>query len=202
MLESLVSFTLGLINKAGYGGVFILSVLENIGFPIPSEVVVPFSGFLVSIGEFDFWPVILYATLGNFIGSIILYAVGRSGGRWILEKYGRYLFIRSAEIHKGDVWFAKYGGWTVFWGRLIPVIRSLISLPAGVARMDFKKFCAFTFAGSLIWNLGLAYAGIKIGNNWQVLHAYFQKLDMIIVAALLAAVAGYVIRLRLKRRKI
>ena len=194
IIAQLGDFTLKIIDKAGYAGVFVLSVLENVGLPIPSEIVVPFSGFLVSIGKFNFWFVIIASTVGNLIGSVVLYFIGRSGGRWILEKYGKYLLIHSHEIKKGDAWFRRYGGKTVFWGRLVPVIRSLISLPAGVYKMSFGKFCGLTLFGSLIWNLTLAYIGVKTGENWSLLHNYFRKLDLVTVLLIVVLVIWYLLK--------
>ncbi len=185
---------MGVIDKTGYVGVFVLSMLESAAIPIPSEVVVPFSGFLASSGRFEFWAVVFWATVANLTGSIILFVIGRSGGRWILERYGKYIFVHQKDLDLGDNWFLKYGSRAVFFGRMLPVVRTFISLPAGIGNMNFKKFVAFTFLGALPWNFALALAGLKFGDNWEVLHPYFQKLNYVIALLIVLAVAWYIIR--------
>lgn len=185
-------WALGVINSTGYIGIFILSALESSAIPIPSEVVIPFSGFLAVSGRFDIWAVILVATSSNLIGSIILFWVGKSGGRWILERYGRYVFIHKRDMDKGDVWFTKHGSKAVFWSRMLPVVRTFISLPAGVSGMNFSKFCLLTFLGSLPWNAGLAFVGYKTGENWNILHGYFRKADVFIVVLIVALIGWYI----------
>lgn len=154
---------------------------------MPSEVVIPFSGFLVSQGKFYLWAVILMATMGNLVGSAILYFIGLKGGRWLLERYGKFVLITKHSLDTGDRWFKKYGSRAVFWSRMLPIIRTFISLPAGVAKMNFNKFILYTFLGSLPWNIGLAVIGYKVGERWDILHSYFQKLD---IAILILAVLG------------
>ena len=192
LLSILVSWPLGVINKSGYAGVFILSVLESAGIPIPSEIVVPFSGFLVTEGRFSLLGVVLAATLANVAGSLILFIIGRSGGRWILEKYGKYVLIHKKDLELGDKGFAKYGSKIVFFGRLLPVVRTFISLPAGIAKMKLWKFIFYTALGALPWNFALAEVGIKMGQNWAVLHNYLQKLDILIVLLIVAVIALYI----------
>jgi len=179
----------------GYTGLFLLSLLESAGILIPSEIVLPFAGFLVASGQFAFWPAVLWATLGNVVGSMVLFWIGISGGRWILARYGRYVFIHQYEIEKGEAWFKRHGVKAVFWGRLMPVVRTFISLPAGVSRMDFKKFSLFTALGALPWNFALVYLGVKAGQNWDSLRPYFHIFDYIIVAIALI----FIIRHFLKR---
>ncbi len=204
MIESIISsisgFALNVIRQSGYWGVFILSALESAAIPIPSEVVVPFSGFLAVTGRFNLWAVILVATFANLVGSIVLYWIGASGGRLLLEKYGRYVLIRKHDLELGDRWFQKYGVWAVFWGRMLPVVRTFISLPAGITRMNFKKFCLFTTMGALPWNAALAYVGYNAGVHWNVLHEYLRSFDIIIAGVILAGVLFYLSR-KLKRRR-
>ncbi|KKT82692.1 MAG: hypothetical protein A2925_03455 [Candidatus Yanofskybacteria bacterium RIFCSPLOWO2_01_FULL_44_22] len=196
LLSYISSFALSFIDKTGYAGVFVLSVVESAAIPIPSEVVIPFSGFLAAIGRFSFWPVVILATLANLTGSLILYWIGKSGGRWIVERYGKYFLIHKKDIERGDAWFKKYGSSAVFFSRMLPVIRTFISLPAGIALVDFKKFVILTFFGALPWNLTLAFIGFKAGENWGLLHDYFRQADVFIVILLCAGVVWYVFKHR------
>lgn len=192
IISQISSWALSVIDKTGYVGVFILSALESAAIPIPSEIVVPFAGFLASSGRFGFWSVVMIATLANLVGAIFLYLISRGGFRWVLEKYGKYFFVQAKDLERADDWFAKHGATAVFFSRMLPIIRTFIPLSAGVARMNFSKFVILTFLGSLPWNLGLAYVGFKAGNNWTVLHPYFQKLNYIIILVLVVIVVRYI----------
>lgn len=194
IISQISSWALGVIDKAGYAGVFVLSALESAAIPIPSEIVVPFSGFLASADRFALWAVVLIATAANLTGSIILFLIGRSGGRWILERYGKYVFIHQKDLDLGDRWFLKYGVRAVFFGRMLPVVRTFISLPAGVAKMNFKKFIFYTFFGALPWNFVLAYVGFKMGENWEILHPYFQKLNYAIAGLIVVGILWYIFK--------
>ncbi|MDD5431100.1 MAG: DedA family protein [Candidatus Pacebacteria bacterium] len=191
LLSTIASWSLEVIDKTGYAGVFVLSSLESAGIPIPSEVVIPFSGFLAVQGRFSFLGVVLTATLANVFGSLILYLIGRSGGRWILEKYGKYVLIHKKDLDTGDRWFYKYGSKIIFFGRLLPVVRTFISLPAGIAKMNLVKFLFYTVLGALPWNFALAEIGVKLGEKWDLLHSYFQKFDIIIVLFAAGVAAWY-----------
>ncbi len=193
-VAQLSEFALNLIDKTGYAGIFVLSVLESCAIPIPSEVVVPFSGFLAASGRFNIVWVILIANLANLAGSLVLYLIGFSGGRWVLEHYGKYVLIHRYDIEKGDRWFKKYGARAIFWGRMLPVVRTFVSLAAGVEEMNLFKFSAVTFLGSLPWNAALAIIGYKAGENWRVLENYFRKLDIFIVILIAVFVVWYVWR--------
>lgn len=194
LISQISGWALGVIDKTGYAGVFILSMLESAAIPIPSEIVVPFSGFLASSGRFGLLAVVLVATAANLTGSVILFLIGRSGGRWILERYGKYVFIHQKDLDLGDRWFLKHGVKAVFFGRMLPVVRTFISLPAGVAKMNFKKFAAYTFLGALPWNFALAYIGFKMGENWEVLHPYFQKLNYAIAGLIGVGILWYIFK--------
>lgn len=200
LIAVISGFALDTIEKTGYTGIFVLSLLESAAIPIPSEIVVPFSGFLVSLGRFSFWPVVVLISVANLAGSIILFFIGRSGGRWILEHYGKYILIHSDDLEKGDRWFKRYGTKAVFFGRLLPVVRTFISLPAGIAEMSFYKFSFFTFLGALPWNFVLALIGLKAGENWNLLHEYFRKLDIFILIFVLVLVIFYLLK-HLKKTK-
>lgn len=164
----------------GYTGLFLLSLFESAAIPVPSEIVLPFAGFLVASGQFTLWLAVLTATAGNVIGSAILFWIGISGGRWILEKYGKYVLIHHGDVEKGEAWFRRHGAEAVFWGRLMPVVRTFISLPAGVSRMNFKKFLLFTTIGALPWNFALVYLGLKAGEHWDSFRPYFHIADIVI----------------------
>jgi len=142
--------------------------------------------------RFNIWLIILAATAANLAGSVILFWIGRSGGRWFLERYGKYVLIHKRDLEKGDRWFSRYGNKAIFWSRMLPVVRTFISLPAGVSGINFSKFCFLTFLGSLPWNAALAVIGYKAGENWNILHAYFRKADMFIAASVVLAVGWYV----------
>ncbi len=180
ILATLASLVIEFISATGYLGITILMALESACIPIPSEVIMPFSGFLVFEGELIFWQVILWGTIGNLLGSILAYLVGLSGGRSLIEKYGKYFLISSSDLARADHWFAKYGQVTVLLSRVLPVVRTFISLPAGIARMNFFKFSLYTFLGSLPWAFVLTYAGLIMGKNWSQLESYFREFDLII----------------------
>lgn len=199
LIEAISIFALDIISRFGYIGVFILSALESAAIPIPSEVVVSFSGFLVSSGRFSFWPIVFTATFANLVGSIILFFIGKSGLRWILENYGKYVLIHKKDLETGDKWFQKHGLKAVFFGRLLPIVRTFISLPAGIAGIKFYKFVVFTFLGALPWNFALALAGLKAGENWNILLTYFRKFDIFIIGLLVILIVWYIVRH--KRRK-
>lgn len=186
------NWALGIINTTGYLGIFILSALESAAIPIPSEVVLPFSGFLSASGRFDIWAVIFIATLANLAGSIVLFWIGKSGGRWILERYGKYFLIHKNDLEKGDRWFIRHGNKAIFWSRMLPVVRTFISLPAGVSGMNFSKFCLLTFLGALPWNAGLAFVGYKTGENWDILHDYFRSADVVIITLAIVFIGWYI----------
>lgn len=199
IIEQIVDASLGIIQSLGYMGIFLAMALESAGILIPSEVIMPFSGFLASQGHFNFWLIVAVGTVANLVGSLILYFISKSGGRWLLEKYGKYVLISKDEIDKGDKWFKKYGIKAVFFGRIIPVVRTFISLPAGVAKVNLLKFTIFTILGSLPWNFALTYAGYKAGENWDFLGSYFRKFDILIVAIVVILIVLF-IRSRLRKK--
>jgi len=190
---------LSIINQSGYFGIFILSALESAAIPIPSEVIIPFSGFLAEQGRFSFWLVVAVATIANTVGSIFLYLISLKGGRWILEKYGKYILISSHELDFADDIFSKYGSKIVFIGRILPIARTFISIPAGVTRMNFSKFVSYTVLGSLPWNFILALIGFKAGENWDILSPYFRKFDFVIIGGVAIGIIWYIYS-HLKRR--
>jgi membrane protein DedA with SNARE-associated domain len=181
IISWLASLIISVISSTGYFGVFFLMLLESACIPIPSEIIMPFSGFLVWEGRFVLWQIVLWGALGNLAGSVLAYWIGARGGRPLMEKYGKYILISRRDLELADKWFFKYGQSAVFFSRLLPAVRTFISLPAGIARMDFKKFCFYTFLGALPWSYFLAYAGLAMGENWSGLRIYFEKFDYIIL---------------------
>jgi membrane protein DedA with SNARE-associated domain len=190
----LASLIINIISSAGYLGIFFLMLLESACIPIPSEVIMPFSGYLVFTGRFMIWQVVFWGALGNLVGSALAYWVGLYGGRPLVEKYGKYILVSNRDLETADKWFLKYGQKAVFFSRLLPVVRTFISLPAGIAKMDFKKFSFYTFAGSLPWSFALAYVGLKTGENWVGIRVYFEKFDYIIATALILAILWWIWR--------
>src|SRR3989344_8460431 len=176
-LALISSFVVSFISTSGYFSIFILMAMESALIPIPSEIIMPFSGFLVFEEKFSLWAVVFWGTFGNLIGSIAAYLLGIYGGRPLIEKYGKYILISRHELDVADRWFQKYGGLSVFFSRMLPAVRTFISLPAGIARMPFLKFCLYTTLGSLPWSFALTYAGVVSGGNWHILEPYFRKFD-------------------------
>jgi membrane protein DedA with SNARE-associated domain len=194
IISRLSGWALDVINSTGYVGIFILSALESAAIPIPSEVVIPFSGFLAASGKFSLLGIVLVATAANLAGSVVLFLIGRSRGRWILENYGKYILIHKKDMDAADRWFARHGTAAVFWGRMLPVVRTFISLPAGIAGMSLSRFSLFTFLGALPWNFVLAFIGLKAEKNWDMLHDYFRKADIFIVILVILGVVWYISR--------
>jgi|SRR3989344_2345437 len=185
------SLVVNFISSAGYFGVTVLMALESALIPIPSEIIMPFSGFLVWEGRFSFAAVVLWGTFGNLVGSLAAYFLGFYGGRPLLEKYGKYVLISRDEIDGADRWFRKYGAASIFFSRLLPVVRTFVSLPAGVAKMPLVKFCLYTFLGSLPWSFVLTYAGVIMGENWKNLESYFRKFDWAILIIIILMFGWY-----------
>ncbi|MEW5761679.1 MAG: DedA family protein [Bacillota bacterium] len=183
-LEAVVNFIAGL----GYWGIGIGMAIESANIPLPSEIILPFGGFLVSQGKLDFWGAVMAGTVGGTVGSALSYALGWWGGRPFLLRYGRYILVTEARLSQADRWFARYGDAAVFIARLLPVVRTFISFPAGIAGMHFGRFLAYTFLGSFPWCLFLTYLGVKLGENWRALQPLFHRLDILIVAVLLGLV--------------
>lgn len=200
ILEALAAFIIALISFGGYWGILLAMAIESACIPLPSEVIMPFSGYLVSTGQFTLWGAALAGAFGCVVGSLVAYIVGRYGGRELVWRYGRYIFLSHHDVELADRLFARYGQWVVFASRLLPVIRTFISLPAGIARMPVIPFLFYTFIGSLPWCYALAYVGFRLGANWDTLGAYFHRFDAAIGVALLAGIIWW-IRRHLKHAK-
>src|SRR3989454_2523325 len=167
IIEILSAFIVATISTLGYSGIVLLMAIESACIPLPSEIIMPFAGYLVSTGQMNIWGVGFAGAVGCVLGSLIAYGVGSYGGRPFIEKYGRYVLVSRHDLDIADRWFARYGEIIIFTSRLLPAIRTFIAFPAGVARMNIKRFIIYTFAGSLPWCLGLAYVGQKLGEKWN-----------------------------------
>ena len=195
ILEFLAAIVKNIVDATGYMGVGIAMAIESACIPLPSEIIMPFAGCLVAEGKFSMFWVVFAGTLGNLIGSIIAYWVGAIGGRRFIMKYGRYILITHHDVDVAERWFNKYGEWAIFVTRNMPVIRTFISLPAGIAKMDFFKFCLYTTIGSIPWNCGLTYLGMKFGEKYHSLVSpIFHKFDMLIGILLVAGVYIFIRR--------
>jgi membrane protein DedA with SNARE-associated domain len=190
-----------LYGAVGYVGVMLAMTIESAMIPLPSELILPYAGFLVSdqsrieplTGQpWNFWIVVAVATIGNTLGSLIAYAIGAYGGRPFLERFGKYLLIRPHEIEIADSFFARHGGATVFIGRLVPIVRTFISFPAGVARMPIGRFIAYSTAGAFLWSMLLVYAGTVLGANWEDIRHALQPFDLLIAVGAVLAVVLFV----------
>lgn len=190
------------IAATSYPGVFLLMVLESMVFPVPSEAVMPFAGFLIADGTFTFTGVIIASTLGSIVGSAISYYMGFYGGKPFLKRFGKYLLLDTHDLEISERFFAKYGDVTIFISRFVPVVRHLISIPAGFSRMNFTKFIIYTTIGAGIWNGFLAWVGYKLKNNWAEVMTYSHTIDIVVVAILgLAALYyGYKIYVNTRRK--
>lgn len=193
-----------LIENYGLLAVFILMTAESALIPIPSEITMPFAGFLSGRGILDFWLVVFVGALANLIGSLIAYWLGYLKGedwtRLAIRKWGKWLLIKESEFDLAKKWFQKYGQLITFSSRLLPVVRTFISLPAGIAKMNLTLFSVLTFIGSFLWSAFLAYLGLKLGQNWQAIEPYFRKFQFLIVGAGIIAIIAY-IRTHIRRSK-
>ncbi|PYP87420.1 MAG: alkaline phosphatase [Blastocatellia bacterium AA13] len=197
IIEALSAFIIGTIATLGYSGVVLLMAIESACIPLPSEVIMPFSGYLIYTGRFNIWGVSIAGAVGCVVGSLGAYWVGMRGGRPLVKKYGRYVLISARDVDLADRWFAKYGEVIVFASRLLPVVRTFIAFPAGVARMNLTRFIIYTFLGSFPWCLGLAYIGQRLGEEWnknEALKSWFHRFDFVIGILGAAAIALWVWR--------
>ena len=199
--QIVIPFLHTLYGAVGYVGVMAAMAIESAMIPLPSELVLPFAGFLVGDATaieplthagWNFWIVVVVATIGNTIGSLVGYAIGAWGGRPFLYRWGRYLLIRHEEIEIAERFFARYGPATAFFSRLLPVVRTFISFPAGVARMPLGRFIAYSTAGAFLWSILLVYAGTVLGANWEDIRHALQPFDLLIAAGVIVLVAVFI----------
>ena len=198
MLESIITalagFIVAVISAGGYAGVAALMAIESACIPLPSEIIMPFAGYLASTGRFSLVAAATMGAIGCNIGSTAAYYVAAYGGRSVVERWGPYLLIRPDDLDRAERFFARYGGATVFIGRLLPVVRTFIAFPAGLARMPMLRFQIYTFVGSWPWCFALAYIGYVLGDRWNsnpTLRSVFHRFDLVVVLALLAAIAWF-----------
>jgi membrane protein DedA with SNARE-associated domain len=202
ILAAAATFIVGVISAMGYWGVALLMAIESACIPLPSEIIMPFAGYLVSIGELNLLGVATAGAIGCNLGSIPAYALGQYGGRPAVERYGRYVLMSADDLDRAERFFARFGGLAVLIGRLLPVVRTFIAVPAGVARMNQWRFHIYTFVGSWPWCFALAWVGMKMGENWRdnpALSNILHRLDFVIVGVGVAAVVWFVWH-RLKHR--
>ncbi len=183
-----------IISFFGYFGVFILMMMESMVFPVPSEAVMPFAGFLIAEGKFSFILVLISSSIGSIVGSLISYYMGKFGGRPLLLKYGKLFLLNEHHLNITESFFKKSGEKTIFISRFIPVVRHLISIPAGMAKMNIKKFLIYTALGAAIWNMLLTYLGFKLKENWELIHKYSKELDYIIITVLIIGIIYFIVK--------
>lgn len=198
LLDAIKTWVVNVIpyGLGGYGVVFALMLLESACIPIPSEITMPVAGLLASQHHLSLVPVIVVGVVANLAGSLVSYAVGRGEGRSLLLKYGRYILVKPHDVERADEWFARYGPPAVFFSRLLPVVRTFISLPAGVAKMDVKKFALLTVLGCIPWVTALTVAGYVLGANWQKVLTYTRPLEYAVLAAIVVGAALWLVRRR------
>jgi membrane protein DedA with SNARE-associated domain len=196
VLNRIVDSITTLIGDHGVPAVFFLMVLESACLPVPSEVIMLFAGYLVSIGSMSLFAAVAAGVAGNVVGSWIAWGVGMTGGRVLLERHGRYVHITPARLDMADRWFERRGERIVLIGRCLPIVRTFISLPAGIARMPFWRFTLYTAVGSLPWVLGLTLLGMQVGSHWDEWHKRLEFLDYLVAAAIVAGIVYLVVRRR------
>ncbi|MFA6524834.1 MAG: DedA family protein [Patescibacteria group bacterium] len=194
-------FAINTIKFLGYPGIVILMALESMIFPLPSELVMPFAGFLAEEGKMNIGLIILFSSMGSLLGSVISYYLGYYGGNKLVLKLGKYLLLDVADLEKAEKWFQKSGSKTIFICRFVPVIRHLISIPAGIGKMNFKKFCLYTVIGATMWNSILTYCGYALGKNWEMVRNYSEEVSMV-TAVLLVVGSVFVIYRHVKNKNV
>jgi membrane protein DedA with SNARE-associated domain len=195
LISTLAAWIVAVISAAGYLGIVVLMAIESACIPLPSEIIMPFAGYLVSVGRFSLIGAATAGALGCNLGSTLAYYVAAKGGRKAFERWGAYVLVSAAELDRADHFFARYGSITVFIGRLLPVVRTFIAFPAGLARMPMLQFQIYTFLGSWPWCFGLAYIGMVLGARWDsdpTFRGLFHRFDAVILALLAAGAAWFV----------
>ena len=191
ILHQITQFITQTISTLGYTGVGLLMAVESAAIPLPSEVIMPFSGFLAAAGRFNLFGLALAGAVGSVVGSWITYALGYYGGRPLVERYGKYVLITHHDLDMSERFFQKFGAWATFIGRMLPVVRTFVSVPAGIAEEPIGSFTLAAFVGSFVWSYFLAWLGFKLGENWEKLGNYFHKFDLVIVLVILALIVWW-----------
>ena len=201
MLDQIAQAVRDVIVSLGYPGLFLLIVLESTMVPVPSLLVMPFAGYLAAKGEFSLPIILALNSAGALTGSLLSYWLGAAGGKPLLLRYGKYLFVRPKDIEKTEEYFARHGGKTIFIGRFLPVVRHLISIPAGIARMPLPSFLTLTFLGATLWGGGLMVLGYQLGENWEAIATKAKRVDLVIAGVVVIAIVAVVVRFVLRRRR-
>lgn len=194
IIDWLVQLIIGIINTTGLTGIFILMTIERCGIPIPSEAIMPFSGFLIAQGKLAFWPVVITGTLGNLTGSLLSYWIGAYGGRPLIEKYGKYFLISKKDLDTADRWFSKRGDLMIVFGRFLPVVNTYISFPAGIARMPLAKFSFYTAIAAFAWCALFAWLGTRLGERWETIRETLDNFDLAVGIIIIFAIGLYIWR--------
>ena len=201
MLEQFASWVTGIVRDMGYPGVFILIMLESTLVPIPSELVMPAAGFMASQGAFSLPALLVVNSVAALVGSSIGYWVGAVGGKPLLLKYGKFVLVRKHDIEMTETYFAKHGKATIFVGRLLPVVRHFISIPAGIARMPLRSFLLQTFLGSTLWGGFLIVLGYELGANWETVAKKIKHVDLLVGGIIILGLLALAIRFVVRRRR-
>lgn len=201
MLKDFAAAVQSVIESIGYPGLFLMIVLESTMVPIPSLLVMPFAGYLAWKGSFSLPVILIINSVAALTGSLLSYWLGAAGGKPLLLKYGKFLFVRAKDIAKTEEYFAKHGGKTIFVGRFLPVVRHLISIPAGIARMPVLPFAGLTVAGATIWGGGLMVLGYQLGPTWEATMTKAKRIDLVFAGLIVLAIAVFAVRFYLKRRR-
>lgn len=192
--DAIANWATGVVGDLGLPGIFLLMVPESAGIPIPSEATMLFAGFNVNKGEYALWAAVLTGTVANVVGSWIAYGIGYFGRQEVLTKHAKFFHASPENLARADRWFEQYGSWAVFFSRMLPVVRTFISFPAGAAKMPFGRFTLFTFLGCLPWIFMLTFIGDQVGANWTDWKGYLHYVDYTVAVLIVAAVAYFVIR--------
>ena len=192
IVSSLAALIISIISASGYVGVTLLMAIESACIPLPSEIIMPFSGYLVFTGQFKLWIVATAGAIGCNLGSVVAYEIGHFGGRPLVERFGRYILLNKHDLEVADRFFLRHGAVAIFIARLLPVVRTFIALPAGIAKMPRGKFHLYTFLGSWPWCFVLAYIGMKLGQHWDTLGKYFHRFDAVIAVVLVLGIFLFV----------
>ncbi len=205
IVEAVANFVINTISNFGYFGIILTMAAESALIPLPSEIIMPFSGFLVSTGRFNFWLVVTAGAVGNLIGSYIAYAAGfwLEGPvvRKLISKYGKFFLITIDELENAERFLRRFGNWVVFGSRLLPAVRTVISLPIGAAKLPLISFSVLTFTGSFLWSALLTYIGVVLGENWEVLGPIFRQFDIVIIGLAIVVIVWYVRRKFVQKEK-
>lgn len=199
-MEQVSQAFLSFIDAWGYLAVVILMAMENACIPVPSELILGFAGYMVSAERMTFTGAMIAGMVGGMVGSIFAYVVGATGGRKFVDKYGKYFFVKKSHVDLAQNWFDKYGIRAVFFSRMLPVVRTFISLPAGFARVNFKQFLFYTFAGSLPWTALILYAGVLLGDNWEYLLEIGHEFSIAFIVVSVVIIAWLYFRHKRKSR--